>query len=58
MNRLFPYDTLFGDLTLKVDAAAIDGTNPDVHMIDLNADALDLFLVERSDWKRSSFSWT
>src|SRR5687768_1074611 len=52
MTRLYPYPTLFGDLTLTVGTVRIDGAKPDAPVVDVDSDAVDLFLVDRKDWSK------
>ena len=55
MKALFPYKTLFGDVTLDVEEVRID-REPVTDLVDLDERSIDLHGLERAQWDFASIS--
>ena len=57
MKTLFPYDTLFGDVTLILKEVRIDD-QPVADRVNVDSHTVDLDRIERSDWKTAELCVT
>jgi hypothetical protein len=57
MKSLYPYPTLFGDVTLAISTASVDGTAVESNRLAPDTRTVDLAELERAGWERAELAF-